>query len=418
MIAQIDSNIAQPGTIVPAISVMPASPKLPSNAPPPKQRRNIQFVCDHYITEVHGGVVDYARKAGWSLYDGSCYVPSLKVDEMWDGILATVILPELAAELRAQSCPVVRLTCASELLPFPAVEQDSVGIGAMGAAHLLTLGSPTFAFYRVCSTDEIVRIWTGFSRTLAAAGKTAHLLDSSRVIDGVKNRLLPRADRWELLREQLSVLPRPVAVMVEDDRFAHDLFVVAEMLGWRIPEDLAVLGTDDRPLVHGTLPVPLSSVDSNLRGVGWAGAAMLDRILDGQPAPADPILIAPRQVTARQSTATFTCANAGVNAAVKYLRAHFAEPIKVPKLARLAGCSTRSLQAAFKQYVGRTFTEELTHLRCAHAAHLLRDTTLKLESVAFESGLKQASYLCHVFRSVTGETPAEYRQKQRALREG
>ena len=67
--------------------------------------------------------------------------------------------------------------------------------------------------------------------------------------------------------------------------------------------------------------------------IGWAGAALLDRMLDGEKLPARAIRIAPGQVTARRSTATFVCDHPGVTAAVNYLRAHFHELIELDALA-------------------------------------------------------------------------------------
>lgn len=109
--------------------------------------RRVQLVCDFYISEVHAGVVDYARTAGWSLFDGKCYIPTLAYTEECDGILAVATMPELAGWLRAQSRLVVRLLCSDMELPFPAVEPDSVGIGARGAEHFLSHGSPNCAFF-------------------------------------------------------------------------------------------------------------------------------------------------------------------------------------------------------------------------------------------------------------------------------
>ena len=46
-------------------------------------------------------------------------------------------------------------------------------------------------------------------------------------------------------------------------------------------------------------------MDSNLHGIGWAGAALLDRILEGEAPPVEPILVKPGRVVGRHSTATF-----------------------------------------------------------------------------------------------------------------
>lgn len=359
-------------------------------------------------------MVDYARAAGWSLYDKKCYVPALDYTEECDGILAIATMADLAAWLRAQSCPVVRLLCSDMELPFPAVEPDSVGIGARGAEHFLSLGSPNCVFYTGWLTRETEAIWRGFSTTLAAAGKGARLVDFKAGCAGKETVTFSRQQRWDWLVEQLRVLPRPLAVFAEDDRFANDLIVAAAQLGWRIPEDMAVLGADNRALILGKYPVPVSSVDTNLHGIGWAGGALLERILDGEKIPAVACSIAPGPVVARRSTATFVCDHSGVTAAVNYLRAHFHEHLDLAALVQAAAVSTRSLQSAFKEHLGHSVSDELSRVRLEHARRLLRETDLKLESVAHESGFGNAKYLCQVFRAAFGETPTGYRDGARA----
>jgi len=118
-------------------------------------------------------------------------------------------------------------------------------------------------------------------------------------------------------------------------------------------------------------------------------------------------------VVARQSTATFVCEHPGVSNAVNFVRKHYAEPIRIQEIAKAAAVSTRTLQSSFKQYVGYTISEEISRLRLAHAARLLRESDLKLESVAHESGLRNAKYLCEVFRPLFQVTPTEYRQAER-----
>jgi LacI family transcriptional regulator len=182
------------------------------------------------------------------------------------------------------------------------------------------------------------------------------------------------------------------------------------LLGWRIPEELALLGTDNRPLVLGKLPIAVSSVDSNLHAVGWSGAGLLERLMNGERAPAKPIQIAPGRVVSRTSTATFVCEHPGVSSAMKFLRTHFHEPIHLDDIARAAGVSARVLQSAFKEHVRRTMSDELARLRLSHAARLLCETDLKLESVAREAGLRNAKYLCEVFRPAFDATPSAYRE--------
>lgn len=383
-----------------------SSPSYPSSVPGGQRSRlHVQLVTDVYIGEIHEGVVDYSRLAGWDLFDGKCFFPASTRQEAWDGVLGIISTPGTKEWLKSIDCPVVHIMENPGNPAVPAVDADWVAIGTRGAEHLLSLGSLTCVFYRLGESRETHEMWSGFSGVLAAAGHTAQLLTA-----GTHSEEKPRVARWSWLCEQLSKLPRPLAIMVEDDRFVSDVFEAAAMLGWEIPQDLAVLGTDNRALVLGKLPIPVSSVDTNLREIGRSAAEYLDHLMKGGTATEEPRVIAPFGVVARESTATFVSNHPGLDKVVNYLRKHFAQPPNLPGLARSAGLSVRSLQTAFKAEMGHPLSEEISQLRLKEAARLLRDTDLKLESVALESGFGTASYLCRVFRSHLGETPTRYRE--------
>jgi len=374
-------------------------------------KRRIQVVTDLYIAEVHAGILAYSRKANWFLQDALCYSPSLRksFNRPTDGILATVTMPELQGWLQEQTVPVVRTLNAGQHLPFPAVEQDPQAIGAGAASHLLTLGQPHFVYYSCRRSIETDACWKGFSEQLRAAGKTATRLDFESTIRQSSFNMAPDVC-WTWLQDELARLSRPIALLAEDDRFLVDVFQAIGMLGWRVPEDIAVMGQDNRPLVLAKLPGSVTSIDTGLWQVGYEAAALLDRILDGEPPPTNPLRVPPGPVVARRSTEVYFDEHSGVSSAITHLRQNFKRPLTLESLARQTGVSSRTLQKHFKPATGRSFKEELIRLRLDHVTHLLSDTDLKLESVAHEAGFASAKYLCDAFRKSFGTSPVAYRR--------
>lgn len=118
-------------------------------------------------------------------------------------------------------------------------------------------------------------------------------------------------------------------------------------------------------------------------------------------------------MVARRSTATFITESPEITAAVLHLREHFREPLRLEELARRAGLSKRTFELEFKQRVGRTAREELQRVRLACAARLLRDTELKLDAVAVESGFSSGRKLCPGFAEVYGLSPHAWRLRSR-----
>jgi AraC-like DNA-binding protein len=83
------------------------------------------------------------------------------------------------------------------------------------------------------------------------------------------------------------------------------------------------------------------------------------------------------------------------------------------RYAEAAGLSVRHLSRCFAAIAGRTFREELRHLRTEAACRLLREKGLKVSTVARMVGLKDASQFIADFRRETGQTPAAYREAHR-----
>jgi AraC family transcriptional regulator of arabinose operon len=104
---------------------------------------------------------------------------------------------------------------------------------------------------------------------------------------------------------------------------------------------------------------------------------------------------------------------AGLAAARRALEQDFARPLSIPALAAAAGMSVRGFSESFRRRTGVTPGRFRTQVRIREAAHLLANTDGTLESIAACTGFPNRDYLSRVFRKVTGETPAAFRQKQR-----
>ena len=61
--------------------------------------------------------------------------------------------------------------------------------------------------------------------------------------------------------------------------------------------------------------------------------------------------------------------------------------------------------------LGHDINQEIAGLCLNEATRLLRETNLKLESVAREVGYGSATYLCRVIQTSCGISPGEYREK-------
>jgi AraC family transcriptional regulator, arabinose operon regulatory protein len=102
---------------------------------------------------------------------------------------------------------------------------------------------------------------------------------------------------------------------------------------------------------------------------------------------------------------------AAVVQTVRYIEDHFASPLCIPRLARLANLSVEALARSFKRCRGETIGRFIAQVRVREAAHLLMHTDVRIEDVAERTGFPNRAYLSRVFKRTTGESPAEFRRR-------
>jgi LacI family transcriptional regulator len=379
------------------------------------------FATRPYIEPLLDGVADFAREHGWQLVTSMRRSGRFPTNVQPDAILATCLDAELAEKLAAFSCPIVTMlkTAVTDRLPYPLVMPDYAALGELGARHLMTLGRPHIVFYRRFNSLDSTAIRDGFERALRAADFPSHRIDFPEEYPGVADSSPDSPitqEEWHArLRARLAALHKPCAIMGEDDRFGIELITLAQQVGLRVPQDVAVLGCDNLASEIRLAPVPLSSVDANLEGVGFMAAQLLQDLLDGRPAPDRPLIAPPRGLAARASTAMFVCDDPRVAGVVCRIRAQYQEPLPIANLARDAGMSVRALQTAFKAVLHRSVRDELNRCRMECAERLLEQTDLKMTAVAAESGIGDVKSLARFFHLKHGTTLLGFRS---SVREG
>jgi LacI family transcriptional regulator len=394
--------------------LLPATlvPKIPRRPPSPAR---IAIASNCYYEQLIVGIAAYAQRTGWDLETTMLQSPGYHPkQEPWEGVLAMATMDSTAAWIAEASCPVVELTetrCASPA--HPKVLIDAEAIGRCGARHLLELGNVSFGYFRPFTS--FLECAAGFASEIESHGFPVRMFDLGIIPHSESRTWTSRSERVAWLSRELAGIPLPMAIMADDDRFAVDLLMAARNLGLRVPEDLAILGAEDLNLIQAPLDVKISSVDPNFYEIGWHGAELLERLMNGAipGSPEVPMItkIPPKGVVVRHSTATFSCDHPGVSAAALFIRQHFREAISVEDVAAQAGMSVRSLQAQYPVYRGRGVKEDILQHRLIEVQSLLERTSLKLAAIAAETGFGSDVYLCRFFQQEHGMTPLEWRAR-------
>jgi LacI family transcriptional regulator len=364
----------------------------------------------YYEHRMHLGVARYAQQANWILDSTMAHYATLPTSWHGDGILA-VALPErraLVAYLRRVQVPVVALTADVEGIATARVVLDNVQIGRMGAEHLLQRGFRNLAFLKCTDYTDIRGREAGFAAAVHAAGVQYTCLDWHAA-----SRRKPKGDLQACLKKQLLRLPRPLGVMAQSDHRAYGLIDACQSAGLAVPEQVAVVGVDNDPYTCEFAPVPITSVDSSREELAYRGAELLDRLIEGETPPAEPLRIPPGGLVLRQSSDILAIDHPEVAKALSFLWKYHGQRIGVDDVVAATAMSRCGLYRAFERHVGRTIRQELERTRLEHGQRLLLTTTDTVGRIARLCGFGSGEQFCRVFAANRGLTPRDFRRTRK-----
>jgi LacI family transcriptional regulator len=378
----------------------------------PKDRRTVGLAFYGENERHLQGIFDHARVRGWHLLDLRYYNMKLPRTFRPDGVIFH--LPAEYAPLVRQflrmGVPVVQIE--DHVLPrrCSCVVLDRQAIGQAAAEHFAARGIGNVAYLRSEIYDYSPERLTGQSfvnhaKRFGAKADTFALQRHDRLIPWTRFDTLVRLFREEIAKREL-----PLGILTYDDIMAGRICHFCAALGLNVPEQVAVLGIGNVPARCECSWVPLSSVDPNHFAQAQAAAELLDRLMQGEPAPKQHILIPPSAVVTRQSTDVISMPSLDMAIAMQYIRNHHNRPIQVPDIAAAAGITRRKLERHFRTHLHRSVNEELTRTRVEHSCQLLIATQLTLEDVAIQAGFNTPKYFYKVFGKAMGMTPGDYRK--------
>lgn len=377
------------------------------------QQKRVLLVLGWYDHRLHKGIAEYAQEHGWHLSANLARERVIPWGWQGDGVLAWLGAgDDLVEFVESVHRPTVDFSLRRPHLPFARVLQDHGHAARLVAAHFLTRGFRNFAFFSDAENWSFEERGRGFLAALRANGCGCTWLkwhESSAFRSGREEWSGRRA--W--LATQLSQAPKPLALFAANDHLALDVLESSVAAGLRVPEVVAIAGAGDYLMAADAMQTPISSVDTNFEELGYEGAALLDRLMDGAEAPREPVRVPPARVVIRQSSDIFAVNEPRVARALQFIREHFHESIGVDDVARAAGMSRRALHQAFADHLGRTPGEQIRSLRLEHAKTLLAGSGHKLATIASLCGYRSASSFCVAFSKAEKRSPDAFRRSIR-----
>ncbi len=333
----------------------------------------------------------------------------LEVPRGWvgDGVIARITDREMALRLRALRLPVVNISIIQYPGPqFPRVYNDHGRVAEMAARHFLDRGFRHFAYFSLLGLEYVAHQKNVFAEHLRAKGYDCSVFEVG-AHRGAEPDWSTDIDR---LADWIGTLPKPVGIFTWNAGCAREILYACQAGGFYVPEDVAVLsGSDDDCLCevsHITISAVMPAAERN----GFEAARILGRLMAGQPAPREPLEIAPIRIVARQSTDTLAMRDPILTRTLAFIREKARQNLRVEQLARQAGISRRVLERRFAVHLGRSPAEEIRRVRLERAKELLLQTSLSIPEVAESSGFGSPEYMSYVFRETLQLTPLRYRK--------
>ena len=255
---------------------------------------------DVFRNQLINAAIGRARAAGYYvLFDtfaSAAHCLALLESGRIDGALVEMMVDdEVLAQLLDSTAPVV-LVGRDTQLPISWVKADEEGGAYKLGRHLLAQGHRQIAVVGVDDEHDSAiaqeRIG-GFGRAFAEAGLE---LTPERVVHG--DWSFESGYEWG---QHLLVQPRPpTAIFALAEQLAVGVVEAAHHLGVRVPDDLAVVTTEDNPWVEHVLPT-LTAVHVPMFDVGMRATEMLlDRLADPGLQPEQ--VVVPTTIKVRDSS--------------------------------------------------------------------------------------------------------------------
>lgn len=372
-------------------------------------------MTNFYTHEIVEGISNFARgKNEWSIYLDELgpivSLPDWVKKLRCDGIIVRSMIPKVHDQLKKLRIPIVELLGNGKTLKSDVLSNEDL-VGKMAVDHFWERGFRNFGFFSFGQNWFLAGFRNAFIREIEKRGRTCSVCPTSLYRTDLNNSLAINDRQMESLVNWLTDLPKPAAIFSPPATNSTILLNQCLVHELNVPDEVAILNLGNNEVICSITVPSLSSIGANGRQTGYEAASLLDKMIKKEPLPPLPILIPPEGVVMRQSTDTFAIDNADFVAAIKMIREHAVDRIRIQDIADEICVSRRTLSRWFRQYINRTPEEEIIRVRLERAKSLLRETSMTLEQIGRESGYPLVEHFIRAFRLRMGITPNEYRKK-------
>ncbi len=327
----------------------------------------------------------------------------------FDGIIARIADASTLQILERCRVPVVDVFCHFDNHRFVRVETNHDRVGRLAAEYFLSKGYSSFAYCGHSGTTYSDIRRDAFASRLAESGASCSVYELDEPPDDsvVFNETPDRPKNARSLARWFRSLKTPTALFCANDLRALQLLQIANGIGIDVPRDAAILGVDNDPLLCTFSTPPLSSIDPNSFGVGYAAARLLQSAMDNPPCKKSrpPFLVTPGELFERASTEHHPVTPQWFAEALVHIDRNISRTISACDVIRVAGKSSTAVERRFRAAFGMSIGKYIMSVKMKDAQRLLSRGRLSVKEVAARTGFNSPQYFCRSYRSFFGHPP-------------
>ncbi|MQA18484.1 XylR family transcriptional regulator [Rugamonas rivuli] len=367
--------------------------------------------------EIITGIGAYlgSRRSAWDLFLEEDFRLRLNGIEHWqgDGIIADFDDPAVAQALSRCRVPVVAVggsyvDQANYPQGVPYVATDNYKLIKLARDHLIDVGLQRFALFSLPKAPE--QRWAQ-EREHAFRSLAQEDQMEAEIFRGCETSASSWDDAVQGQIAWLRSLPKPVGIIAVTDARARQLLQACTIAGIAVPEQVALIGIDNDPMVRMLTRIPLSSVIQGAQEMGRTAAHLLDQMLHGGRLADTRIHVPPAGINVFASSQHQPLKHPHVMRAQHFIRQYACQGIKTDQVAEYVGVSRSSLETYFRQELGCSVHDAILHFKLEAAKAGVEDGARSIADVALDCGFTSPQYMHLVFKRELGCTPRAYRER-------
>jgi len=214
------------------------------------------------------------------------------------------------------------------------------------------------------------------------------------------------------LAQWLKELPKPTGVLCCHLGGGGYIIRCCRALGLRVPEDVAVIGSDDTDLSLASEPT-LTTVLLSLETVGFEAMRLLMDMIAGRLPPASTVRLRCADLQVRESTGARRPEICDIAGALECIQQQACRGITVQEVIRQTQRVSRvTFHKRFYETIGKTPAQAIRERQLQEVRRLLTGTELPVAMISDVCGFSSPKVLARLFRSAEGTTLRAYRKRR------